>query len=95
MSIISASDARQSLPTQLDRVEAGEQVSITRHGRVVAVLVRPDVLLATRSPEAWAAADRIEELLSRARAEPLMRASISESRADELLESIQDDRSSR
>ena len=95
MSTISASDARQSLPTQLDRVEAGEQVAITRHGRVVAVLVRPDVLLARRSPEAWAAADRIEELLTTAREEPLMRASISASRADELLESIRADRSSR
>lgn len=95
MSTISASDARQSLPAQLDRVEAGEQVAITRHGRVVAVLVRPDVLLATRSPEAWAAADRIEELLTRAREEPLLRTSISAGRADELLESIQADRSSR
>lgn len=95
MSTISASDARQSLPTQLDRVEAGEQIAITRHGRVVAVLVRPDVLLASRSPEAWAAADRIETLLTKARQEPLLRASISESRADELIESMQVDRSSR
>lgn len=95
MSTISASDARQTLPAQLDRVEAGERVEITRHGRVVAVLVRPDVLLATRSPDAWAAADRIEELLTTAREQPLVRASISASRADELLESIRADRSSR
>lgn len=92
---ISASDARQTLPAQLDRVEAGERVAITRHGRVVAVLVRPDVLLATRSPEAWAAADHIEALLTRARDEPLLPASISEARADELIASIQADRSSR
>ncbi|WP_434056376.1 type II toxin-antitoxin system Phd/YefM family antitoxin [Georgenia sunbinii] len=59
MVTISASVARQTLPAQLDRVEAGEEVAITRHGRVVAVLVRPDALRARRAPEAWRQADRI------------------------------------
>lgn len=44
MSTINVSKARQTLPEQLDCVEAGAEVSITRHGRVVAVFVRPDVL---------------------------------------------------
>jgi len=95
MSIISASAARQSLPAQLDRVEAGEEVSITRHGRVVAVLVRPDVLAARRATAAWAAADRIEELLMRARDEPLTTSGVTAERADELIASVREDRATR
>lgn len=95
MSTISASAARQSLPTQLDRVEAGEEVSITRHGRVVAVLVRPDVLAARRATAAWDAADRIEALLTRARSEPLAPAVVTPQRAEELIESLRADRASR
>ncbi|WP_223623030.1 type II toxin-antitoxin system Phd/YefM family antitoxin [Microbacterium sp. EST19A] len=95
MSIISASAARQSLPTQLDRVEAGEEVSITRHGRVVAVLVRPDVLAARRATAAWRAADQIETLLTRARDEPLKPPAMTIERADELIESVRSDRAAR
>ncbi|MDQ0727701.1 type II toxin-antitoxin system Phd/YefM family antitoxin [Microbacterium sp. W4I20] len=95
MSTVSASIARQSLPAQLDRVEAGEEVSITRHGRVVAVLVRPDVLAARRSTPAWEAADRIDALLTRARSEPLKTAALSPERAEELIESVRADRADR
>jgi prevent-host-death family protein len=38
---IRASDARKSLGELLDCVEAGEEVTITRRGRVVARLVPP------------------------------------------------------
>jgi len=41
---MTVSEARASLPELLTRVEAGEEVTITRYGRPVAVLVRPDVL---------------------------------------------------
>jgi antitoxin (DNA-binding transcriptional repressor) of toxin-antitoxin stability system len=44
MAILTISQARASLPELVTRVEAGEEVTITRHGRAVAVLVRPDVL---------------------------------------------------
>ncbi|WOQ15716.1 type II toxin-antitoxin system prevent-host-death family antitoxin [Raineyella sp. W15-4] len=92
---ISASVARQTLPTQLDRVEAGEEVAITRHGRVVAVLVRPDVLTARRAPEAWNRADRIGALLESARSAPLRPPAISPERAEELVEAVRADRSAR
>jgi antitoxin (DNA-binding transcriptional repressor) of toxin-antitoxin stability system len=85
MSTVSASVARQSLPTQLDRVEAGEEVAITRHGRVVAVLVRPDVLASRRASAAWSQADRIGELIDRARHEPLRPPTLAQGRADELV----------
>ncbi|MBV9486932.1 MAG: type II toxin-antitoxin system Phd/YefM family antitoxin [Frankiaceae bacterium] len=58
---ISASDARANLPTLLDEVAAGEEVTITRHGKPVAVLVRPRRL---RDPtvQRWLDdADRMEE----------------------------------
>lgn len=95
MAMISASAARQTLPAQLDRVEAGEEVSITRHGRVVAVLVRPDVLAARRASKAWAEADRIGALLERARLESPTVQQIEAARADELIASIRADRTAR
>src|ERR1700744_3692540 len=44
MAVMTVSEARAALPEVLNRVEAGEEVTITRHGRAVAVIVRPDVL---------------------------------------------------
>lgn len=93
MSTINVSTARQTLPEQLDRVEAGEEVSITRHGRVVAVLVRPDVLAARRAPKAWAEADRIASLLDSSRSEPLPGPVIPPERAEVLVEAVRDSRS--
>lgn len=95
MSTISASIARQTLPSQLDRVEAGEEVSITRHGRVVAVLVSPDALEARRARTALKHADQIGELINRARQEPLRPPTLSAARADELVQSVQADRTER
>ena len=95
MTIVSASTARQTLPAQLDRVEQGEEVQITRHGKVVAVLVRPDVLHARRATAAWSHADHVGALLDRARAEPLRAPAIEPDRADELVESIRTERANR
>ncbi|WP_435748349.1 type II toxin-antitoxin system Phd/YefM family antitoxin [Microbacterium sp. PMB16] len=95
MSTISASAARQTFPAQLDRVEAGEEVSITRHGRVVAVLVRPDLLAARRASAAWSEADRIGALLAEAGAEPLMPLTLTRRRVNELVDSAAADRAAR
>jgi len=86
MSVVSASEARQTLPAQLDLVERGEEVEITRHGKVVAVLVRPDVLRARRASDAWREADRIGSRLEAALAASLKTASIGPERAEELVE---------
>ena len=68
---MSASEARAALPEILDRVLAGEEVTITRHGREVAVVVRPDALRARRADRALGDAERLRSLLDRARATPL------------------------
>lgn len=44
MAVMTISEARAALPEVLDRVAEGEEVTITRHGRPVAVVVRPDVV---------------------------------------------------
>lgn len=95
MATISASTARQSLPTQLDRVEAGEEIEITRHGRVVAVLVSPDVFKVRRAPEAWGRAQSIGTCLEQARGEPLRAPALSPERAENLVEAVRAGRSAR
>lgn len=47
------SEARAALPQLLDRVGAGEEVTITRHRKPAAVLVRPDTLRARRADVPW------------------------------------------
>jgi antitoxin (DNA-binding transcriptional repressor) of toxin-antitoxin stability system len=37
-------EARAALPQVLDRVAAGEEITITRYGKPAAVIVRPDVV---------------------------------------------------
>ncbi len=44
MTTVTISQARASLPDLLTRVEQGDEITITRHGRAVAVLARPEVL---------------------------------------------------
>ena len=95
MPMITASVARQTLPAQLDLVEAGEEVAITRHGRVVAILIQPEALARRRAAGLWAEADRIGEMLEKARREPLNVGSISAERAEELIRDIQESRSAR
>src|SRR5258708_24770410 len=67
---MTVSEARAALPELLTRVEEGEEVTITRHGKAVAVLVRPDALRA-RARAALQDAERIHELLVTAAAAPL------------------------
>jgi prevent-host-death family protein len=67
MRTISVSDARASLPELLDRVGEGEEITITRHGVPVAVVVRPDALRARRATEVFEEADSLRVTLDRAR----------------------------
>ena len=101
MVTLTVSEARASLPALLTRVEEGEQVTITRHGRPVAVLVRPDVMR-SRADLIIEDAERIHELLSGAAAADLTgghglpggRALTSE-RAEELISEIRAGRDAR
>jgi prevent-host-death family protein len=44
MRLIGAYEAKTHLPRLLDEVEKGERITITKHGRPVAVLVPPDAV---------------------------------------------------
>ena len=93
---MSVSEARAALPEVLDRVIAGEEITITRHGREVAVLVRPDAIRVRRADQALAQADRLRMLLDRARTAPLADApAVSADRADELVANVTASRSIR
>ena len=96
MTSVTASEARAALPELLSRVEEGEEITITRHGRTVAVLVRPDALRGRRADAALEDAGRIHELLTQAAAEPLPEGpGLTAHRAEELIAGIRAGRDAR
>ncbi len=87
--IISSTEARATLPDLLDRVLDGEEVTITRYGQPVAVVVRPDALRSRRAEAALAAAGAVGAALEAGRAALLSRTpGLSTLRADELIEDV-------
>ena len=91
---MTVSEARAALPQLLDRVRAGEEITITRHGRPAAVLVRPDALRARRAETALAVANEVREALERGRQSPLSaRPTLRPGRADDLINDIRAARS--
>lgn len=93
---MSASQARAALPEILDRVLAGEEVTITRHGEAVAVVVRPDTVRVRRADRALADAERLRNLMDRARSSSLTDApGVTVERAEELVAEVRAARSSR
>jgi prevent-host-death family protein len=96
VAVVNASEARAGLPEILDRVAAGEEIIITRHGRPVAVVLHPDAVRSRRADAALATADRIRELLRSGRASPLPTGGgLSERRAEELIDEIRGGREAR
>jgi prevent-host-death family protein len=95
MATMSISEARAALPDLLSRVEDGEEVTITRHGRAVAVLVRPDALRSRRAHGALEDAERIHQLLASAASEPSGGPGLTEARAEELIAEIRAGRDAR
>ncbi|GEL16587.1 type II toxin-antitoxin system Phd/YefM family antitoxin [Pseudonocardia asaccharolytica] len=92
MTRLSVSEARAILPEVLDRVASGEEITITRHGRPVAVLLRPDSVRTRRAEETIERAREIGELLTAAREQPLGSAGVSLERAEELVDAVRADR---
>ena len=91
---VTVSEARASLPAIVDRVLAGEEVTLTRHGRAVAVLVRPDALRARRAGPSLESAARLHELVAAGRKRPLARRpALTAVRAEELLDEVDAGRS--
>ena len=62
MAVMTLSEARAALPEVLTRAAAGEEITITRHGRPVAVVVRPDIIWSR--PAAAAIPDDTQELVT-------------------------------
>jgi antitoxin (DNA-binding transcriptional repressor) of toxin-antitoxin stability system len=92
---MTASEARAALPELLDRVAAGDEVTITRHGQPVAVVVRPDALRSRRADGALAAAEKIRTLLAAGRRTSLTAAGLTEARAEELIAEVRSGRERR
>jgi antitoxin (DNA-binding transcriptional repressor) of toxin-antitoxin stability system len=97
MAVMTVSEARAALPEILNRVAEGEEVTITRHGRAVAVIVRPDVMWSrSRAGSVLAEADRLNDLLrAAADSELSWAAGLSEQYAEELIAAIRADRDGR
>jgi hypothetical protein len=86
---MTVSEARAALPQVLDRVAEGEEVTITRHGRAVAVVVRPDIMWSRRVHAVVGDAERIHEVLAGAAAAPLPEGrGLTADRAEELIGEI-------
>jgi antitoxin (DNA-binding transcriptional repressor) of toxin-antitoxin stability system len=62
MGVMTISQARAALPEVLTRVEAGEEITITRHGSPIAVVVRPDIVWS--QPVGAASSDDTQELVT-------------------------------
>jgi antitoxin (DNA-binding transcriptional repressor) of toxin-antitoxin stability system len=92
MSQLSVSEARAMLPELLDRVERGEEITITRHGRPAAVLLRPDAVRARRAEQLIGRSREVAELVSAARGQPLPEAAVGSERAQEWVEAVRADR---
>lgn len=88
MATLSVSEARAQLPEVLDRVAAGEEITITRHGVPVAVVLRPDAVRSRRAEATIEQARGIASMLASARDASLGRGGVSAARADELVRDV-------
>jgi antitoxin (DNA-binding transcriptional repressor) of toxin-antitoxin stability system len=61
MAVMTVSEARAALPEVLTRVAQGEEITITRYGSPIAVVVRPDIIW--RSPGTEVVMDETEGLV--------------------------------
>jgi prevent-host-death family protein len=96
MATMTVSEARAALPEVLNRVEAGEEVTITRHGRAVAVVVRPDMIWHhPQTRDLQARAEQLERMIEAAGERELTPGGITPEYAEELIADIRAGRESR
>lgn len=95
MATLTISQARASLPELVTRVQAGEEVTITRHGQAVAVLVRPDALRSRAEVIIEQSARLHQVLAGAAMTEPPDASGIPADRAEELIAAIRGGRDRR
>ena len=72
--------------------DPGEEITITRHGRPVAVVLRPGALRSRRAEQVIGRAREVAELVSAARGRPLPEAALSEEHAREWVDAVRADR---
>ena len=90
---MSVSEARASLAALLDRVVEGDEITITRNGRAVAVMIRPDRLRHRRSAPILEEAERLRERMEAAGRQPLSEMKgLAPGRAEELVAELRADR---
>ena len=93
---VAVSEARALLPKIIDRVEAGDEVILTRHGRPVAVIRRPDADRRQRLDAVRAQARSLDDLIDAAGRRPLTeQGTISADIAAELVNDVRAGRSQR
>jgi antitoxin (DNA-binding transcriptional repressor) of toxin-antitoxin stability system len=96
MTVMTVSEARAALPELLNRVEAGEEITITRHGKPVAVIVRPDIIWSrSRAQDVFDQAERLQKLMQDAGSRPLSAGAVSAEYAEELIADIRAGRDAR
>ncbi len=96
MAVMTVSEARAALPEVLNLVEDGEEITITRHGRSVAVIVRPDIMWSrSRAEGVLAEADRLTQLIEAAGESELPARGLTEEYAEELIAHIRAGRDAR
>lgn len=88
MAVLNLTEARAQFARLLDRVASGEEITITRHGEPVAVVLRPDAVRPRRASETIERAREIDGLLAAARTRPLGAAALPAYRADELVREV-------
>ncbi|HEY5880384.1 MAG TPA: type II toxin-antitoxin system Phd/YefM family antitoxin [Nakamurella sp.] len=92
MTRLSVSEARANLPQVLDRVERGEEITITRHGRPAAVLLRPDAVRTRRARTTIEHAREVAALVAAAQDAPLPAPAVSAEHAREWAKAVRADR---
>ena len=92
MSTMTITEARAQLPELADRVQTGEEVTVTRHGQPVMVIVHPDNLSRRRSSSIWDEMDRMKKSLDEDRSQPLDAGELTIERAEELVRGIRAER---
>jgi antitoxin (DNA-binding transcriptional repressor) of toxin-antitoxin stability system len=96
MTAMTVSEARAALPEVLNRVAEGEEITITRHGRAVAVIVRPDIMWSrSRAEDALAEADQLRTLMRAAADSELPADGLTTDYAEELIAAIRSGRDGR
>lgn len=95
MAVMTVSEARAALPEVLNRVEDGEEITITRHGRPVAVIVRPDIMWSrSRAESLLVEAGKLHQMLEDAGRREMSADGLTTGYAEELIAHIRADRDS-